>query len=70
MAEVSSILATSRSFGNIQCSYQHHQPGKITLHFADDLIFTCYIIWIMDDVICIMFCGFNYDCSGDCHWKQ
>ena len=34
MAEVFSILATSRSCGNIHCSYQHYQPGKTTLHFS------------------------------------
>ena len=31
MAEVSNILATSRSCGNIHCSYHYYQPGKITL---------------------------------------
>ena len=29
--EVSNILATSRLGGNTYCSYQHYQPGKITL---------------------------------------
>ena len=29
-----SILETSRSCGNVHCSYQQYQPGKITLHFA------------------------------------
>ena len=33
LAEVDSILATSRPCGNIHYSYQHYQPGKKTLHF-------------------------------------
>ena len=31
VAEVFDILATSKSCGNIHCSYQHYQSGKITL---------------------------------------
>ena len=31
VADVFNILATSRSCGNIHCSYQHYQPGKINL---------------------------------------
>ena len=31
---VFNILATSRSCGNIHCSYQHYQPGKITLQVS------------------------------------
>ena len=35
VAEVFNILATSRSCGNnIHCSYQHYQPGKITLQIS------------------------------------
>ena len=34
VAEVFCILATSRACGSIHCSYQHYQPGKITLHFS------------------------------------
>ena len=34
MAEVFSILTTSMSCGNAHYSYQHYQPGKITLHFS------------------------------------
>ena len=34
VAEVFSVLATSRSCGNIYCSYQHYQPGKITLQVS------------------------------------
>ena len=50
-AEVFSILATSRSCGNIHCSYQHYQPGKITLHFSvlmiEYLVPTSYQLWMM-----------------------
>ena len=28
------ILAASRSCGNIHCSYQHYQPGKVTLQVS------------------------------------
>ena len=35
------------------CSYQHYQPGKIT--FEEWISFSCYIIWIMDDVKCAIF---------------
>ena len=31
---VFNILATSSSCGNIHCSYQHYQPGKITLQVS------------------------------------
>ena len=31
VTDVFNILATSRSCGNIHCSYQHYQPGKINL---------------------------------------
>ena len=34
VVEFFSILATSRSCGNIHCSYQHHQPGKIILQVS------------------------------------
>ena len=51
VAEVFSILATSRSCGNIHCSYQHYQPGKITLHFSvlmiEYLVATSYELWMM-----------------------
>ena len=38
VAEVFSILGTTRSCGNVHGSYQQYQPGKKTLHFfsADD----------------------------------
>ena len=46
-----SILATSRSCVNIHCSYQHHQPGKITLHFSvliiEYLVATSYKIYVI-----------------------
>ena len=51
VAEVISILATNRSYGNIHCSYQHYQPGKITLHFSmlmnEYLVATSYELWMM-----------------------
>ena len=31
------------------CSYYHYQPGKII--FEDWISFSCYVIWIMDDII-------------------
>ena len=51
VAEVFSILATGRSCGNIRCSYQHYQPGKVTLHFSvlmiEYLVATSYELWMM-----------------------
>ena len=38
VAAVSNILAASRSCGNIHCSYQHYQPGKITLQVSVSII--------------------------------
>ena len=37
-AVVFKILATSRSLGNIHCSYKHYQPGKITLQVPELII--------------------------------
>ena len=34
-------------------SYQHYQPGKTT--FEDWISFSCYVIWVMDDVKCSIF---------------
>ena len=34
VAEVSNILATSRSCRNTHSSYQRYQPGKITLQIS------------------------------------
>ena len=34
LAQVFNILATNRSCGNIDCSYQHHQPSKKTLQVS------------------------------------
>ena len=68
MAEIFNILGTSTSCGNIHCSYQHYQPGKII--DAGDWIFSCYIIWIMDNVIHAIFSGFNDCCSGNCYWEK
>ena len=51
VAEVFSILAKSRSCGNIHCFYQHYQPGKRTLHFSvlmiEYLVATSYALWMM-----------------------
>ena len=51
VAEVFSILAKSRSCENIHCSYQHYQPGKITLHFSllmiEYLVVASYELWMM-----------------------
>ena len=51
VAEDFTILATSRSCGNIHCSYQHCQLGKITLHFSvlmiEYLVVTSYELWMM-----------------------
>ena len=51
VVEFFSILATSRSCGNIHCSYQHYQPGKITLHFSvlmiEYLVATSYELWMI-----------------------
>ena len=51
VAVVFSILSTSRLCGNIHGSYQHYQPGKITLHFPEliieYLIATSYELWMI-----------------------
>ena len=51
VVEVFSILVTNRSCGNIHCSYQHYQPGKITLHFSvlmiEYLVATSYELWMI-----------------------
>ena len=50
-AAVFHILATSRSFGNM---FLLALPAsKIT--FEDWISFSCYVIWIMDDVKCAIF---------------
>ena len=50
VAEISSILATSRSCGNIHCSYQHYQTAKITLKVSvliiEYLVATSYELWM------------------------
>ena len=52
--------------------YQHYQPAKITLHCSILIIeyLVSYVIWIMDDVICAIFCGFNDYWSRNCHWEK
>ena len=51
VAEVFSILITSRSCRKTHCSYQHYQLGKITLHFSvlmiEYLVATSYELWMM-----------------------
>ena len=51
VTEVFNILATSRSCGNIHCSYQQYQSGKITLDFSvlmvENLISASYELWMM-----------------------
>ena len=54
MAEVFSILAASKSCGNIHCSYQHYQPGKITIYqpffsvlMTEYLVTTSYELWMI-----------------------
>ena len=49
VAEVFSILATSRSRGNIHCFYQHYQPGKITLHYFSELMIE-YLVATLDEL--------------------
>ena len=57
VAEVFIILEASRSCGNIHCSYQHYQPGKITLQVSvliiDYLVATSYQLWMMYFVIVV-----------------
>ena len=48
-AEVFSILATRRSCGNIHCSYQRYQPGKITLHYFSELMIE-YLVATLDEL--------------------
>ena len=51
VAEVINILATGRSSGNRHCSYQHYQPGKITLQVSvlmiEHLVAEPYELWMM-----------------------
>ena len=50
VAEVSNILATSRSCGNMHCSYQHYQTGKLALKVSalitEYLVATSYKLWM------------------------
>ena len=51
-AAVFNILATGRPLGNIHCSYQHCQPGKVTLQASVlmiglVLVVTSYELWMM-----------------------
>ena len=51
MAAVFNILTTSSSCGNIHCSYQHYQLGKITLQvlvlIIEYLVATSYELWMV-----------------------
>ena len=55
VAEVFSILATSKSCGNIHFSYQHYQSGKMTLHslvlMIEYLVATSYKLWMIKYVL-------------------
>ena len=48
---VFSVLAASRSCGNIHRSYQQYQPGKITLQVSvmmiEYLVATSYELWMI-----------------------
>ena len=50
-AEVFNILETSRSSRNIHCSFEHYQPGKITLQvlvlMIECLVAISYELWMM-----------------------
>ena len=50
-AAVFNSLVTSKSFGNMCLSAL--PTSKIT--FEDWISFSCYVIWIMDDVKCAIF---------------
>ena len=55
VAEVFNILATSRSCGNMQCSYQNFQPRKVSLQVSvliiKYLVATPYELWMMSYVL-------------------
>ena len=58
------------------CYYYHFQPGKI--NFEDWISFTCYVIWVMDDVKCATFVSLIMavaaevvnEKSGICIWQK
>ena len=77
VAEIFYIFATSRLCGNIHCSYQHYQPGKITLqvsvlmieylfarHMNYGLCNTCHIFAASVTVAVEIF----FEKSGICLW--
>ena len=43
---------------------------NFTFFSADDWMFSCYVIWIMNDVIHAVFCGFNDYCSRNPLWEK
>ena len=51
------------SCGNIHRSYQHYQPGKITLQVS--VLMIEYLVATSYE--CAIFCGFNDCCSGNCY---
>ena len=55
VAEVFSILAITRSCGNIHCYYQHYQTDKITLHFSvlmiKYLVAMSFELWMVQYVL-------------------
>ena len=65
-------------FGNKPCKWKYTlflstlttRWDSFSLFSADDWIFSCYVMWIMDDVIHAIFCGFNDYCSGNCLWEK
>ena len=51
MTQWQTFSIENRSCGNIYCSYQHYQPGKVTLHFLvlmiEYLVVTSNELWMM-----------------------
>ena len=67
VAAVFNILTASRLRGNIHCSYQHFQPGKITLQVSVLMIeylvamsYECVIMSIAVEIV--------IEKSGICVW--
>ena len=53
-----SMLATSRSCGNIRCFDQNYQPGEITLQVSV-LIIKYLVLCLLDKVTCAVFLAFE-----------
>ena len=70
-------MTTSRSCGSMHCSYQHYQPGKITIQVS--VLMTEYLVAISYE-LCMMYyvlyfmalmdvpVGINIEKSGMCVW--